>query len=177
VARPARLRHASPHDRPRRRRPPCRPAPAPPPAVDGAVDASETAAPGAGAPSADTPDTDATGVDQHFLGRLAAAREAYALPPRLRAGTERAVRELLALLFPQLATEEAACGVREVADELAGVRRALRRVLAPSPRSPGAPPRRSRRPRSPSCPPCTTRCSRTRAPRTTATRRRRASTR
>jgi hypothetical protein len=110
---------------------PARPAPAPPPAVDGAVDASETAAPGAGAPSADTPDTDATGVDQHFLGRLAAAREAYALPPRLRAGTERAVRELLALLFPQLATEEAACGVREVADELAGVRRALRRVLAP----------------------------------------------
>jgi serine O-acetyltransferase len=110
---------------------PARPAPAPPPAVDGAVDASETAAPGAGAPSADAPDTDATGVDQHFLGRLAAAREAYGLPPRLRAGTERAVRELLALLFPQLATEEAACGVREVADELAGVRRALRRVLAP----------------------------------------------
>jgi hypothetical protein len=99
------------------------------------------------------------------------------LPPRLRAGTERAMRELLALLFPQLAAEEAPCGVREVADELAGVRRALRRVLAPVAQVTGRTAEALEAAASPSCPPCTTRCSRTRAPRTTATRRRRASTR
>lgn len=86
-----------------------------------------------GAPAA----PQAPGAD--FLERLAAARRAYALPPRLRAHTEAAVRELLALLFPQLAGSEAPCGVREVADELTAVRRALRRVLAPVAAATGRP--------------------------------------
>ncbi len=76
-----------------------------------------------------------------FLTRLAAAREAFALPPRLRANTEHAVRALLALLFPPLANElpdremgpacGAPCAAREMGDELAAVRRALRVVLEP----------------------------------------------
>jgi serine O-acetyltransferase len=76
-------------------------------------------------PADDAPAPDA------FLARLAESRRAYALPPRLRAHTERAVRELLALLFPQLAADDVPCGVRDVADELTAVRAALRRVLAP----------------------------------------------
>ncbi len=76
-----------------------------------------------------------------FLERLAAARQAFVLPPRLRANTEHAVRALLALLFPPLANErpdsEAApcggpCDAGEMADELAAVRRALRGVLEPA---------------------------------------------
>ncbi|GJG85720.1 hypothetical protein tb265_09010 [Gemmatimonadetes bacterium T265] len=76
-----------------------------------------------------------------FLARLAAARQAFALPPRLRANTEHAVRALLALLFPPLANERpdgdagpacgAPCDVREMGDELARARRALREVLEP----------------------------------------------
>jgi serine O-acetyltransferase len=102
--------------------------------------ASRNGAPQDGAPShgaartgaaADEPPSVDAPLDAAFLARLAAARQAYVLPPRLRIGTERAMRELLALLFPQLAADESPCGVREVADELAGVRRALRRVLAP----------------------------------------------
>ncbi len=92
------------------------------------------AAPDGSGPDGSGPDTDPDApapLDAAFLARLAAARQAYTLPPRLRAGTERAVRELLALLFPQLAADETPCGVREVADELTAVRRALRRVLAP----------------------------------------------
>ena len=77
--------------------------------------------------------------DPAFLARLAAARQGYALPPRLRAHTERAVRALLALLFPQLATDDVPCGVREVADELTAVRHALRRVLEPVAAATGRP--------------------------------------
>lgn len=76
-----------------------------------------------------------------FLTRLAAARQAFVLPPRLRANTEYAVRTLLALLFPPLANERpvadgtapcgSPCDAREMADELAQVRAALRRVLEP----------------------------------------------
>lgn len=76
-----------------------------------------------------------------FLERLARARRAFALPPRLRANTEHAVRALLALLFPPLANERptsdgaAPCGgpcdAHEMADELGEVRRALRQVLEP----------------------------------------------
>ena len=80
-----------------------------------------------------------TSADPEFLARLARARQDYALPPRLRASTERAVRELLALLFPQLAGDELPCGVRDVADELTAVRRTLRRVLEPVAAATGRP--------------------------------------
>ena len=68
-------------------------------------------APAAPAPANAPPDADAA-APADFLARLAESRRAYALPPRLRAHTERAVRELLALLFPQLAGDDLPCGVR-----------------------------------------------------------------
>ncbi|HEY0780582.1 MAG TPA: hypothetical protein VGD56_21675, partial [Gemmatirosa sp.] len=84
---------------------------------------------------------DETSSQLAFLTRLAAARQAFALPPRLRANTEHAVRALLALLFPPLANElpdgemGPACGepckASEMGDELGAVRRALRTVLEP----------------------------------------------
>ncbi len=84
---------------------------------------------------------DVTPATAEFLARLAAARQAFTLPPRLRANTEHAVRALLALLFPPLANERPgtdagpACGVPceagAMGDELTAVRRALREVLEP----------------------------------------------
>ena len=84
---------------------------------------------------------DVTPATAEFLTRLAAARQAFTLPPRLRANTEHAVRALLALLFPPLANERPdagagpACGVPceagEMGHELTAVRRALREVLEP----------------------------------------------
>lgn len=78
---------------------------------------------------------------ERFLGRLGAARQAFSLPPRLRANTEHAIRALLALLFPPLANERpddgrgpacgAACEATAMGDELNAVRVALREVLEP----------------------------------------------
>ena len=67
------------------------------------------------------------------------SRPAPALADRLAGVASSPVRELLALLFPQLAADDVPCGVREVADELTAVRRALRRVLAPVAQATGRP--------------------------------------
>jgi len=68
-----------------------------------------------------------------FLDRLAADRQAYALPPRLRELAERFVHRALELLFPHFAAEVGACA-GDVGDELA----ALRQLLSDALRLPGA---------------------------------------
>jgi|HigsolmetaAR201D_1030396.scaffolds.fasta_scaffold04522_5 serine O-acetyltransferase len=76
------------------------------------------------------PERDATA---RFLDRLAADRQAYNLPPRLRELAERFIHRALELLFPHFAAE---VGGRagDVADELA----ALRALLADALRMPGS---------------------------------------
>jgi serine O-acetyltransferase len=81
-------------------------------------------------PSPSTDASDAEGGDA-FVARLAAARRALTLPPRLRAHAERFARETVALLFPQLAAAAPACDTGDVAAELTRVRATLREVLAP----------------------------------------------
>ncbi|HZF68708.1 MAG TPA: serine O-acetyltransferase [Gemmatirosa sp.] len=81
-------------------------------------------------PSRSAETSDALASDA-FVARLAAARRALTLPPRLRAHAERFARETVALLFPQLAAAAPACDTGDVAAELARVRATLREVLAP----------------------------------------------
>jgi serine O-acetyltransferase len=77
------------------------------------------------------PATPSAEVAEPFVARLAAARRALTLPPRLRGRAERFARETLALLFPQLAPDAPACAAGDVAAELARVRATLREVLGP----------------------------------------------
>ncbi len=67
-----------------------------------------------------------------FADRLAADRQAYALPPRLREHAERIAHRALELLFPHFAAEVGGCA-GDVAEELD----ALRSLLADALRLPG----------------------------------------
>jgi serine O-acetyltransferase len=60
-----------------------------------------------------------------FVERLARARAEHPLPPRLRARSELFARALLAVLFPALAPDSAACSAADLAGELDDVRALL----------------------------------------------------
>ena len=83
------------------------------------------------APPAATPAAPPAPPDGQFVARLAAARQAHTLPPRLRAMAERFARELLALLFPHLAPDEPHCALGDVAAEVERLRATFHRALVP----------------------------------------------